>query len=54
MAKSFRKYPRKSGAGPAGSRFEHWQAVGEDEVLSQQMGHLLARLAVDDLPSEVR
>lgn len=53
VAKSFRKYPRKSGTGPAGSRFEHWQAVGEDEVLSEQMGHLLARLAVDVLPPEV-
>ena len=37
----------------AGSRFEHWQAVGEDEVLSELLGNVLARLAVDDLPGEI-
>ena len=53
MAMSFNNSPRRSGAGPAGSRFEHWQSSGEDEVLSERMGILLAILAVDDLPIEV-
>ena len=53
IAKFFKKLSRRSGPGPAGGRFEHWQAVGDDDVISQRLGHILARLAVDDLPQEV-
>ena len=53
IAKSFKKYSRKSGPGPGGGRFEHWQAVGDDDVISDRMGHVLARLAINDVPAEV-
>ena len=53
IAKSFKKFSRKSGPGPGGGRFEHWQAVGDDDVISDRMGHVLARLAINDVPAEV-
>ena len=35
VAKSFKKLSRKSGVGPGGGRFEHWQSIGDDEVIRE-------------------
>ena len=54
IAKSFKKFSKKNGPGPAGGRFEHWQSVGDDDIISARLGQVLARLATGDLPAEVR
>ena len=53
IAKSFKKFSKKSGPGPAGGRFELRQSVGDDDVISTRLGQVLARLAIGDLPEEV-
>ena len=35
IAKSLKKYAKKSGPGPAGGRFEHWQSIGDDDIIER-------------------
>ena len=52
ISKSSKQLFKTNGPGPAGGRFEQWQSVGDDDVISARLGQVLARLAIDDIPEE--
>ena len=46
-----RRFPRMSGAGPAGSRFEHWGTLKDREDGMEAAGDVLARLLLGEVSS---
>ncbi len=54
VAKSFKKYTRRSGAGPANSRFEHWDPIAGDEILAKRVASTLTRFVLGDVPEDVQ
>ena len=49
-----KRITRKGGAGPAGSRFEHWGAMGSDGPGSALVAATLARCLAGDVPVPAR
>ena len=54
IEKSFKKYTRRSGAGPGNARFEHWEMLADDPVLAKPVARTLTRFALDDVPLAVK
>ena len=52
IAKSFKRFARRGGAGPGGGRFEHWECIALDEEISRVVSKTLVRLATGDMPRE--
>ena len=56
LAGSFHKFPRKSGTGPASSRYEHWAGLQHDEQGAKTVSRTLVRLlgSGHDIPRAAR
>ena len=52
IIKGFRKFPKRSGAGPGGGRFEHWQCVGQNEDAAKDIAKTLLRLITGEMPKQ--
>jgi len=50
--KAFKKFPRRSGPGPSGSRFEHWGVVTVDENALQHASETVLALLLGECPQE--
>ena len=53
VAKSFGRFPRRSGAGPGGGRYEHWECLSKDNTHAKTVARSLLRLVFGDLPPQV-
>ena len=53
VAKSFGRFPRRSGAGPGGGRYEHWECLAKDATHAKTVARTLVRLVYGDVPPSV-
>ena len=53
VSKSFGRFPQRSGAGPGGGRYEHWECLSKDHVHAKTVARTLLRLVYGDAPSAV-
>jgi len=53
VAKSFGRFPRRSGAGPGGGRYEHWECLSKDHTHAKTVARTLMRLVYGDVPAQV-
>ena len=53
IADNFGKFPKKSGVGPGGSRYEHWAPLEDDAEAGMEVAKCLARLAGGQMPPEL-
>ncbi len=52
IAKSFGRYPRRSGAGPAGGRYEHWGMLADDPTMAKKVAEVLVQAVTGEMPQE--
>ena len=46
------KYPARSGPGPNGSRFEHWGTARADQDALEEVGFLMVRFLMNEVPED--
>ena len=54
VATQFGRYPRRAGAGPGGSRYEHWDGLKHCEETSKVLAKTLLRLVTGEVPEQVQ
>ena len=54
IEKSFARFSRRSGPGPAANRLEHWQCLAGDDVNGRAVAKVLARFALGRVPEDVK
>ena len=54
VATQFGRYPRRAGAGPGGSKYEHWDGLKYCEEVSVSLSRTLLGLVTEDVPDEVQ
>merc|ERR1711895_241895 len=52
LQKGFKKFPRKSGSGPCGSRYEHWAPLADDEVMGGTVADCLLQMIDGSMPRD--
>ena len=53
MCGCWRHFPRKSGAGPLGDRFEHFEPLAFDAVAARRVAKVASQLAVGAAPPDI-
>ena len=52
LQKGFKSFPRKSGSGPCGSRYEHWGPLAYEDILGGSVADCLLKTVEGDMPRD--